>query len=173
MANNATTFDELATLPFDSPTKTTDMKAPTIPIISIPTSLSGGEYSNMAGGTNDHTHRKHSFQDLTQGPKLVVLDAALSITTPPSIWLSTGVRAIDHCVECLCSLQGKPGADETAKKGLQLLVPNLLKSKYDWNFLEARHQCQLGVIEAMKGLAFRVPMGARYRRLEYMTIHTC
>ena len=138
------------------------MKAPNIPIISIPTSLSGGEYSNNGGGTNDHTHRKHSFAGPTRGPALVVLDAALTTSTPPSVWLSTGIRAVDHCVEALCSLQGKPEADETAEKGLRLLLPGLLLCKeYNQN-LEARHKCQMGVIEAMKAVGFSIPMGASH-----------
>ena len=161
MSNNVATFDDLATLTFDSPTKIADMKAPLVPIVCIPTSLSGGEYSNFAGGSNDHTHRKHSFQGLTKGPSLIVLDAALSTTTPSSVWVSSGFRAVDHCVECLCSLQNKFEADKAAEEGLHLLVPGLLQSKRDGNNLEARHRCQLGVIEAMKGSGFGVPMGAR------------
>ena len=138
------------------------MVPPTIPIISIPTSLSGGEYSDFAGGTHDRTHRKHSFSTPNRGPALVILDAALSTSTPASIWLSTGIRAVDHCVEALCSLQGKPAADETAAKGLALLVPGLLRSKHDGNDVEARHRCQMGAIEAMKAVGFGVPMGASH-----------
>lgn len=138
------------------------MAAPTIPIISIPTSLSGGEYSDFAGGTNDHTHRKHSFSRPNKGPALVILDAALTTTTPASIWLSTGIRAVDHCVEALCSLQGKSEADKTAEKGLGLLVPGLLRCKQDPLDTEARHLCQLGVIDAMAAIGHGVPMGASH-----------
>ena len=161
MANNTATFDDLAALTFDSPTKIADMKAPLVPIVCIPTSLSGGEYSDFAGGSNDYTHRKHSFQGLTKGPSLFVLDAALPTTTPPSVWLSSGFRAVDHCVECLCSLQYKSETDKAAEEGLRLLAPGLLQSKRDGNDLEARHRCQLGIIEAMKGSGFGIPVGAR------------
>ena len=138
------------------------MAAPTIPIISIPTSLSGGEYSNNGGGTNDHTHRKHSFAGPTKGPALVILDAALTMTTPRSVWLSTGIRAVDHCVEALCSLKGKPDADEVAEKGLSMLIPGLLGCMESGSDLDARHKCQMGVIEAMKALGYGVPMGASH-----------
>ena len=92
----------------------------------------------------------------------MILDAVLTTTTPASIWLSTGIRAVDHCVEALCSLQGKPEADKDAEKGLGLLVPGLLRCKHDAEDTEARHQCQMGVIEAMKAVMHGVPMGASH-----------
>ncbi|MCJ1404045.1 hypothetical protein MMC11_007269 [Xylographa trunciseda] len=162
VANKVTTFDDLAALPNDSPTRKAHVVSPNIPVVSIPTSLSGGEYSAFAGGTNDHTHRKHSFAAPNKGPALVILDATLSKTTPASIWLSTGIRAVDHCVEALCSLQGNPAADKAAKKGLTLLVPGLLRSKLDGEDVEARHNCQLGVIEAMRTVRLGVPLGASH-----------
>ncbi|MCJ1388778.1 hypothetical protein MMC18_001628 [Xylographa bjoerkii] len=162
IANKVTSFDDLATLPNDSPTRKENVIPSSIPIISIPTSLSGGEYSPFAGGTNDHTHRKHGFATPNKGPALVILDATLSKTTPASVWLSTGIRAVDHCVEALCSLQGKPAADKTAEEGLKLLVPGLLRCKHDVEDVEARHQCQLGVIESMKAVGLGVPLGASH-----------
>ena len=162
IANKVTSFEDLAALPNDSPTRKENVAPPNIPIISIPTSLSGGEYSPFAGGTNDDTHRKHSFAAPNKGPALVILDATLSKTTPASVWLSTGIRAVDHCIEALCSLQGKPAADKTAEEGLRLLVPGLLRCKHDVDDIEARHQCQLGVIEAMKAVGLGVPLGASH-----------
>lgn len=76
------------------------------------------------------------------------------------MWLSTGIRAVDHCVETICSLQGNAKADKDAEAGLKLLVHGLLKSKLDGQDCEARHQCQMGVIEAMKAVGDGVPMGA-------------
>ncbi|TKA42963.1 hypothetical protein B0A49_12314, partial [Cryomyces minteri] len=98
LANDATTFEDLDRLDSkgDWAARRTDLKAPDVPIVGIPTSLSGGEYSNLGGGTNDHTHQKHAFTGPIKGPALVILDPALSTTTPDSIWLSTGIRAVDH-----------------------------------------------------------------------------
>lgn len=76
-------------------------------------------------------------------PSLVVLDPSLSVTTPEWAWLSTGVRAIDHCCESFCSQFGNPVAGAAAKKALKLLLANLLVTKRDWNDLNARLQCQL------------------------------
>lgn len=165
MANNATTFEELDGLHSgdDWSQQRTDLKAPTVPIISIPTSLSGGEYSHLGGGTNDRTHHKHGFGHPTKGPALVILDPQLTTTTPDSIWLSTGIRAVDHCVEGMCSLQSTSASDADATKGLKLLVPGLLRCKQDRQDLDARLSCQMGVIEAMKAVfQHHVPMGASH-----------
>ncbi|KAK7606992.1 putative Fe-containing alcohol dehydrogenase [Phyllosticta paracitricarpa] len=66
--------------------------------------LSGGEYSDHAGGTNDETHHKHVFYHAGAplGPRPVVLDPELVTTTPQRFWLSSGVRAIDHCARLQC-----------------------------------------------------------------------
>jgi alcohol dehydrogenase class IV len=92
----------------------------------------------------------------------VILDAALTTTTPDKYWLSTGVRAVDHCVETLCSLHSHREGDEAAEKGLKQLVPGLLASKESKQDLEARHKCQLGVIDAMAAVKSGVDLGASH-----------
>ncbi|KAL2355728.1 putative Fe-containing alcohol dehydrogenase [Cryomyces antarcticus] len=155
LANDAMTFEDLDRLD--------NLKAPDVPIVSIPTSLSGGEYSNLGGGTNDHTHQKHAFTGPIKGPALVILDPALSTTTPDSIWLSTGIRAVDHCVEAMCSLSSTEDSDRDSATGLRLLVPGLLRCKHNKQDLEARQSCMLGVIDAIKGVfQHNVPLGASH-----------
>lgn len=149
LANGVKTTSDLSTLA-EGPNKRTQINPPTVPIISVPTSLSAGEYSNFAGGTDDATHRKHSFQKPLLGPQLVILDPELAETTPDSIWLSTGVRAVDHCVETLCAIVGTtPATDELAEQALGMLVPGLLRCKRDHGDRDARLQCQLGSVDAM------------------------
>lgn len=153
MANDVENTDGLARLSSSSSVPREELKAPTVPIISIPTSLSAGEYSNGAGGTNDETQRKHVFSAPIKGPSLVILDADLTVTTPDAIWLSTGIRAVDHCVETMCSLVGNTAAaDKSAEEGLKKLVPGLLKTKRDRTDLDARHSCHMGAIDAMSAL---------------------
>lgn len=123
---------------------------PTVTIVSVPTSLSAGEFSNFAGGTEDSSKRKYSFQPPSRGPQLVIFDPDLVKKTPNSIWLSTGVRAIDHCVESLCAIKGTTEAsDELAKRALSLLVPGLLHCKNNREDSDAHLKCQLGSIDAM------------------------
>lgn len=149
LANLIHTPAELETLA-QGPNKRADIKPSTISIISVPTSLSAGEYSNFAGGTEDISRRKYSFQAPTRGPQLVILDPELVATTPDSIWLSTGVRAVDHCVETLCAVVGtSASSDEMALQALGLLVPGLLRCKKDRADRDAHLECQLGSVKAM------------------------
>ncbi|KAJ5218991.1 uncharacterized protein N7498_001090 [Penicillium cinerascens] len=149
LANDVHTPDELETLA-QGPKKRAEVKAPTVPIISVPTSLSAGEYSNFAGGTEDRSRRKYSFQAPLRGPELIILDPELAESTPDSIWLSTGVRAVDHCVETLCAIVGTtPESDKLAQNALGLLVPGLLNCKKNRADRDAHLQCQLGSVDAM------------------------
>lgn len=125
--------------------------------------MSGGEYQKLAGGTKDSTQQKHGFNKGTVGPSLVILDAELTTTTPDQFWLSTGFRAVDHCVETLCSISPHDVSnDEAAAEGLRRLVPGLLRCKKDKQDLEARHLCQMGAIKAMTPARDSVELGASH-----------
>lgn len=134
-----------------------------MPIISVPTSLSAGEYSNFAGGTEDRSRRKYSFQAPTRGPQLIILDPKLAEETPDSIWISTGVRAVDHCVETLCAIVGTtPASDEMAERALGMLVPGLLGCRKDRSDRDAHLRCQLGSVDAMSACTGGVQLGASH-----------
>jgi len=62
-----------------------------IPIICIPTSLSGGEYTPYAGVTDDETKEKTQFSPPLQSPSLIVLSGEVATTTPLKVWLESGV----------------------------------------------------------------------------------
>ncbi|KAI1644790.1 putative Fe-containing alcohol dehydrogenase [Daldinia loculata] len=160
LANDVSTHAELDSLCPTSPKKRDDIKPSKVPVVCIPTSLSGGEYSSFAGATNDETGQKHSFSGALQGPALVILDPELSTTTPDKVWLSTGIKAVDHCVETLCSLKSDDAADQYARDGLSKLIPGLIKSKQNPKDLEARLECQLGARDAMGACSRGVPLGA-------------
>lgn len=162
LANDATTVNELDTLYAISPTLRDPILTAKIPVICIPTSLSAGEYTPNAGATNDETHHKNSFQHVSMGPRLIILDPGLSRTTPERIWLSTGIRAVDHCVEAICSLKPTPEGDETAERGLRKLLPGLLRTKESPDEIEPRLQCQLGAVDAIGAALLKVPMGASH-----------
>ncbi|KAI0441700.1 putative Fe-containing alcohol dehydrogenase [Xylaria telfairii] len=156
IANSATTPSGLNSL------LTPTAKEPSqIPVICIPTTLSGGEFSSSAGGTNDANGQKCTFSG-TSCPRVVILDPELATTTPARVWLSTGVRALDHCVETLCSLHSNAAADATVSRGLRRLVPALLQCKADPTDTAARLQCFLGARDAMVAATSGVPMGASH-----------
>lgn len=164
IANEAYNAEEIDTLwggKSHNPNIRANIKRPSIPLICIPTSLSGGEYQHIAGATEPTTHAKHTFEPKVD-PTMVILDPQLCLATPQWLWLSSGIRAVDHCIETLCSLQSNTKGDGEAEKGLQKLIPGLLKCKEDATDLEARHSCQLGVVNAMAAVSSGVPLGASH-----------
>jgi alcohol dehydrogenase class IV len=74
------------------------------------------------------------------------------------------MRAVDHCVEGLCSLDHRvtEETDGDAAKGLRMLVPSPLEAERDWEAEGPRLTEMMGVIEAMKSISGRVPMGGGY-----------
>ena len=139
---------------------------PSIPIIAIVTTLSGGEYSPFAGVTDDEDGVKYQFSGNCKGPALVILSEALAMTVPIRAWLASGMRAIDHCIEGLCTLQrpekGWEEAEGAAIEGIRCLVPSLLATRNDPSDAQSRRLAQLGVKYSMVPLKNRVFKGASH-----------
>jgi alcohol dehydrogenase class IV len=143
---------------------------PNIPLISIPTTLSGGEYTSFGGGTDPETHFKLVMGHPRCGPALIINDPKLTITAPEWVWLSTGVRAIDHCCELYCRTHAPDQeCDEAALEGFKLIVPNLLITKKDWTNEEARLKCTFGVNKVMIMLKRGVLGGGASHGSEFST----
>ena len=137
-------------------------RAPVVRQISVPTTLSGGEFSAIAGVTDERRKVKELFRHPLTIPRAVVLDPAITVHTPQRLWLSTGIRAVDHCVEGVCSGQANAFADAQALHGLALLSRALPRVKNGPADLEARLDCQFGTWLSMGPLASGVPMGASH-----------
>ena len=136
--------------------------APAVRQIAVPTTLSAGEFSAIAGVTDERTKVKEMFRHPFVIPSAVILDPAITIHTPEWLFLSTGIRAVDHCVEGICSGEAHPYADAQALRGLGLLVSGLGRVKADPSDLQARLDCQIGSWLSMDPLASGVPMGASH-----------
>ena len=138
------------------------LTAPTVRQISVPTTIAGGEFSAIAGVTNTATRVKEMLRHDQVMPRAAILDPAITVHTPEWLFLSTGIRAVDHCVEGLCSAECHPYAEAQAVKGLSLLAQGLRRVKADPSDLEARMDCQLGTWLSMGPLSSGVPMGASH-----------
>lgn len=124
---------------------------PRLPIICVPTTLSAAEFNPPGGATHDETkHKQLFFPPNHRGPQVLIMDPGLAQTTPERVWLSTGLRAMDHCVETICSSNPKAEGTEASLRGIELLIPGLLKTKRDGKDAKARLSCQLGAAESMK-----------------------
>ncbi len=137
-------------------------KAPTVKQITVPTTLSGGEFSAISGVTDERTNVKELIRHPAIMPRTVILDPAVTVHTPEWLWLSTGIRAVDHCVEGICSGEAHAYGDAQALQGLALLARGLPRVKADPKDLQARLDCQMGTWLSMGPLASGVPMGASH-----------
>jgi maleylacetate reductase len=141
---------------------TPPMNAPTVRQISVPTTIAGGEFSAIAGVTNARTRVKEMLRHELVMPRAAILDPAITVHTPEWLFLSTGIRAVDHCVEGLCSREAHPYADAQAMKGLSMLAQALRRVKATPGDLDARMDCQIGTWLSMGPLSAGVPMGASH-----------
>ena len=135
---------------------------PLVRQITVPTTLSAGEFSAISGVTDERRRVKELFRHAQIIPRAVMLDPAVTMHTPEWLWLSTGIRAVDHCVEGICSGEANPFADAQALHGLTLLCRGLPRVKADPTDLQARLDCQVGSWLSMGPLAAGVPMGASH-----------
>lgn len=138
------------------------VEPPSVRTVCIPTTLSAGEYSASAGCTDTVRHVKESFAHPLMTPKTVVLDPRASIHTPEWLFLSTGIRAVDHAVEDICSDYCQPLSEAASFHALELLGRGLRRVKDDALDLEARLDCQLGAWLSMVGSQTGVPKGASH-----------
>lgn len=139
-----------------------DFAGPTVRQISIPTTLSAAEFNTSAGCTDQRSHVKQSFRHRLLVPRVVILDPAPTLHTPLWVWLSSGVRAIDHATEALCSQRSNPVSDASFLQALRLLSEALPRVKKNPADLEARLDCQLATWLAMAGRQGDIPMGASH-----------
>jgi maleylacetate reductase len=138
------------------------LAAPTVRQISVPTTIAGGEFSSIAGVTNEKTRVKEALRHPLLMPRATILDPWLSVHTPEWLFLSTGIRAVDHCVEGICSREAQPYGDAQALKGLAMLTEALPRVKADPKDIDARMDCQIGTWLSTGPLASGVPMGASH-----------
>ena len=139
-----------------------EVKAPSVRSITIPTTLSAGEYTASAGCTDTARHVKESFSHPMMMPRTVILDPDVSVHTPEWLFLSTGIRAVDHAVEDICSVNGQPIAEGASFHALRLLGSGLPAVEGDPSNLEARLDCQIGAWMSMVGSQTGVSKGASH-----------
>lgn len=165
LAENIRTIDQLGeyrvTMNPDGSWKIPPCKPSPVRQIIVPTTLSAAEFSNIGGCTD----RARQVKDLYVGKficaQMVVLDPALTVHTPEWLWLSTGIRAVDHAVESICSRTPNPFVAATCAEGLRMLRESLPANRAMPADLDMRLQSQLGVWLASTGMG-RVEWGASH-----------
>ena len=156
----------------DAPLRSRSMKlGKVLPHIALPTTLSVAELGQSAGFSAEGTREKVGVNAPQLLPAAVFYDANLAVRTPLPLWLSTGIRAVDHAVETLIAEGEHPLADTTALEGLRRLSKALPAAKARPDDPEARTAGQLGAwfsyllpSKAAVGLSHRLgkQLGSKY-----------
>jgi maleylacetate reductase len=126
--------------------------------VAVPTTLSGAEWAHRAGVTDEAAGRKSGFVDPRAVPEVVILDPEATIFTPEKLWLSTGIRALDHAIEGFLGPKDHPVEDVTGLEGARRLMRYLPHSKEEPDDLDARLELQLAAWLAYFG-PMNTPMG--------------
>lgn len=138
-----------------------DLRAPPVRQIAVPTTLSGAEFSCLGGAVDERRHVKDGYHGAALCPATVIMDPAVTLPTPERLWLSTGIRALDHAVESLCSRAPAPLVDACALHALSLLSEALPRNRRAPEDLDARLRAQQGAWLASQGI-LRVDYGASH-----------
>ncbi|MEM7253933.1 MAG: iron-containing alcohol dehydrogenase [Pseudomonadota bacterium] len=128
--------------------------------VVIPTTLSAGEFTHAAGMTDESTRVKHVYVDPAMQPEVILYDPLLTRPTPPDLWVTTGVKALDHAIEGVWW----PGCHpmlETLRLGAIADLRRCLAESKDPDALEARLTCQHAAWKSILGLLSAKNVGFR------------
>jgi maleylacetate reductase len=126
--------------------------------VAVPTTLSGAEWAHRVGVTDEAAGKKAGFADPRAVPPVVILDPEATVFTPERLWLSTGIRALDHAVEGFLYGGDHPVTDVTGLEGARRLAGLLPVSRARPEDLEARAELQVAAWLSYFG-PLNTPMG--------------
>ncbi|MCH9670257.1 MAG: iron-containing alcohol dehydrogenase [Gammaproteobacteria bacterium] len=128
--------------------------------VAIPTTLSAGEFTHAAGMTNEDTRVKHVYLDPVMQPEAILYDPELCRPTPPDLWLTTGIKALDHAIEGVWWPNAHPFLETLRLGAIADLKTHLPRSK-DPDALEDRLACQHAAWKSIVGLLSAKDVGFR------------
>ena len=120
--------------------------------IHIPTTLSSGEWTPASGMTGDVPGVKTYVVDPRMAPHTIVLDPEVTLTTPMELWLSTGMKAIDHACEAMWGPRAHPVTDTLATEAIRTLRATLPRTLATPGDLDARESSQVAGWMSMAGV---------------------
>ncbi|KAI6758663.1 hypothetical protein HG530_010903 [Fusarium avenaceum] len=138
-------------------------KADGVKLILVPTSLSAGEWNYKASCTNSSGKKQHFALSDGGAPDLILMDPWVARTAPQKLWLSSGIRAVDHCVETLCNPDSAeyPDVQDWCEKALRDLAKGLVEYK------EGMDRGQNGQDELVHGVS-KCQAGSRMALMAYI-----
>jgi alcohol dehydrogenase class IV len=126
-------------------------------VIAVPTTAGTGSEVGRAGVIlNEETHQKKIIFHPQMMPRIVILDAELTVGLPRAVTAATGIDAFVHCFEAYCAPGFHPLADGIALEGMRLIHRFLPRACADGKDIEARAQmlaaASMGATAFQKGL---------------------
>src|SRR5271170_826801 len=127
------------------------------PVVAVPTTAGTGSEVGRAGVIlNQETHQKKIIFHPQMMPRIVILDAELTVGLPRGVTAATGIDAFVHCFEAFCAPGFHPLADGVALEGMRLIHRYLPRACADGKNIEARGQmlaaASMGATAFQKGL---------------------
>lgn len=143
-----------------------------VPLFAIPTTAGTGSEVTIAAVVSDKVAQtKMPMIDPKLTPKMVALDASLTLGLPAALTAHTGMDALTHAVEAFISEMAFAETDELARAASRLILQNLPLAVADGQNLLARQNmlyasCLAGMAFTRAGVgyvhAFAHQLGALY-----------
>lgn len=130
-------------------------------VIAVPTTAgTGSEVGRASVITDSQALVKKIIFHPKMLPSAVVLDPELTYSLPAPITAATGLDALSHCLEALCSPFYHPMAEGIAIEGVRLIKENLPAAYLNGQDSDAR--MQMLVASSMGATAFQKGLGAMH-----------
>ena len=113
-----------------------------LPILAVPTTYAGSEATPVWGLTEDG--RKRTGIDARVLPRIVVYDAALMLSLPIDLSVTSGLNAFAHCVDSWWAPRHNPISSALAVEGVRSLASALPRIVVDGGNLAARGDMLIG-----------------------------
>jgi len=131
------------------------------PVVALPTTAgTGSEVGRASVITDTGKHVKRIIFHPAMLPAQVILDPQLTVGLPASLTAATGMDALSHNLEALCSPFYHPMAEGIAVEGIRLVHRYLTRAVADGSDIEAR--TQMLVCSSMGATAFQKGLGAMH-----------
>ena len=142
------------------------VKHPGVPMILVPTTAgTGSEVTPNAIVTLPDESLKVGIVSRHLLPKIVILDAELTLGLPKPITAATGMDAFVHALESYISTKANPISDMYAMESMRLIGANIVEAYENGQSLKAREAMMLGSMYG--GLALTAAGTAAVHALAY------
>lgn len=131
------------------------------PVVAVPTTAgTGSEVGRASVITDQKLHLKKIIFHPRMLPGQVILDPELTIGLPKTVTAATGMDALSHNLEALCSPFYHPLAEGIAVEGIRMVQEYLPRATADGSDIKAR--TQMLVCSTMGATAFQKGLGAMH-----------